>query len=41
MLAELSESAMSKSFAAGLFEADTRTPEDYQKEVDAYIGRTK
>jgi hypothetical protein len=41
MLAELSESAMSKSFATGLFEADTRTPEDYQKEVDAYIGKAE
>lgn len=39
MLAELSESAISKSFATGLFEADARTPEDYQKEVDDYIGK--
>ena len=41
MLAELSESAIGKSFATGLFEADTRTPEDYQKEVDAYIGKAE
>ena len=41
MIAELSESAISKSFATGLFEADTRTPEDYQKEVDAYIGKAE
>jgi len=41
MIAELSESAISKSFATGLFEADTQTPEDYQKEVDAYIGKAE
>jgi hypothetical protein len=41
MIAELSESAISKSFATGLFEADTRTLEDYQKEVDAYIGKAE
>lgn len=41
MLAELSESAISKSFATGLFEADTRTSEDYQREVDAYIGKAE
>lgn len=41
MIAELSESAISKSFATGLFEADTRTPQDYQKEVDAYIGKAE
>lgn len=41
MIAEMGESAISKPFATGLFEADTRTPEDYQKEVDAYIGKAE
>jgi hypothetical protein len=41
MIAELSESAISKSFAIGLFEPDPRTPEDYENELDLYIGKAE